>query len=130
MVLSAGNEVSSGYSVDSKGNVTFDGTIDSAYRLVYETDIDNSAKPSEGGNITLTNKVAFSGDNLEPISAEATVAAKYGKMIAKSSTGYDGESQTFSWALAYNYGENRSTNPRPALKILLELVIFILRKIL
>ncbi|WP_416722547.1 SpaA isopeptide-forming pilin-related protein [Bacillus stercoris] len=114
--VSRGNEVSSGYSVDSKGNVTFDGTIDSAYRLVYETDIDNSAKPSEGGNITLTNKAAFSGDQLEPISAEATVAAKYGKMIAKSSTGYDGESQTFSWALAYNYGEKQIDQSKASIK--------------
>lgn len=114
--VSRGNEVSSGYSVDSKGNVTFDGTIDSAYRLVYETDIDNGAKPSEGGNITLTNKAAFSGDNLEPISAEATVAAKYGKMIAKSSTGYDRESQTFSWALAYNYGEKQIDQSKASIK--------------
>ncbi|WHY09134.1 SpaA isopeptide-forming pilin-related protein [Bacillus subtilis] len=114
--VSRGNEVSSGYSVDSKGNVTFDGTIDSAYRLVYETDIDNSAKPSEGGNVTLTNKAAFSGDNLEPISAEATVAAKYGKMIAKSSTGYDGESQTFSWALSYNYGEKQIDQSKASIK--------------
>ncbi|MEC1429601.1 SpaA isopeptide-forming pilin-related protein [Bacillus subtilis] len=114
--VSRGNEVSSGYSVDSKGNVTFEGTIDSAYRLVYETDIDNGAKPSEGGNITLTNKAAFSGDNLEPISAEATVAAKYGKMIAKSSTGYDGESQTFSWALAYNYGEKQIDQSKASIK--------------
>lgn len=114
--VSRGNEVSSGYSVDSKGNVTFNGTIDSAYRLVYETDIDNSAKPSEGGNRTLTNKAAFSGDNLEPISAEATVAAKYGKMIAKSSTGYDGESQTFSWALSYNYGEKQIDQSKASIK--------------
>ncbi|MCY9417804.1 Ig-like domain-containing protein [Bacillus inaquosorum] len=114
--VSKGNEVSSGYSVDSKGNVSFDGTMDSAYRLVYETDIDNSAKPSEGGNLTLTNKAAFSGDNLEPISAEATVAAKYGKMIAKSSTGYDGESQTFSWALSYNYGEKQIDQSKASIK--------------
>ncbi|MCY9362927.1 Ig-like domain-containing protein [Bacillus spizizenii] len=114
--VSRGNEVSSGYSVDSKGNVTFNGTIDSAYRLVYETDIDNSAKPSEGGKMTLTNKAAFSGDNLEPISAEATVAAKYGKMIAKSSTGYDGESQTFSWALSYNYGEKQIDQSKASIK--------------
>ncbi|ARV46296.1 cell wall anchor protein [Bacillus subtilis] len=114
--VSKGNEVSSGYSVDSKGNVSFDGTIDSAYRLVYETDIDNGAKPSEGGNVTLKNKAAFSGDNLEPISAEATVAAKYGKMIAKSSTGYDGESQTFSWALSYNYGEKQIDQSKASIK--------------
>ncbi|MCY8992304.1 SpaA isopeptide-forming pilin-related protein [Bacillus atrophaeus] len=114
--VTKGSEVSSGYSVDAKGNVTFDGTIDSAYRLVYETDIDNSAKPSEGGNVTLTNKAAFSGDNVEPISAEATVTAKYGKMIEKSSTGYNGESQTFSWAILYNYGEKKIDQSKASIK--------------
>ncbi len=103
--VSQGSEITSGYSVDGNGNITFDGQIDSAYRLVYETDIDNSAKPSEGGNVTLTNKAAFSGDNLEPASAEASLTAKYGKMIDKSLSGYKADSQTFSWAVLYNYGE-------------------------
>ncbi|MEC0494517.1 SpaA isopeptide-forming pilin-related protein [Bacillus glycinifermentans] len=105
--VSQGSEVTSGYSVDANGNVTFSGTIDSAYRLVYETVIDNGAKPSEGGNVTLTNKASFSGDNLDASSAEATVTAKYGKMLEKSSTGYNGDSQTFSWAILYNYGEKQ-----------------------
>ncbi|MED2942455.1 SpaA isopeptide-forming pilin-related protein [Bacillus swezeyi] len=105
--VNQGSEVTSGYSVDADGNVAFDGTIDSAYRLVYETDIDNSAKPGEGGNVTLTNKASFSGDNLESISAEASVTANYGKMLEKSSTGYKGDSQTFSWAVLYNYGEKK-----------------------
>ena len=105
--VSQGDEVLSGYTVDANGNVTFDGEIDSAYRLIYVTDIDDSAKPDEGGNAAFTNKATFGGDNLEPASAEASVTAKYGKMIEKSSTGYKSDSQTFSWTILYNYGEKK-----------------------
>ncbi|MCY8356034.1 Ig-like domain-containing protein [Bacillus haynesii] len=105
--VSQGDEVLSGYTVDSDGNVTFDGDIDSAYRLIYVTDIDDSAKPDEGGNAAFTNKATFGGDNLEPASAEASVTAKYGRMIEKSSTGYKSDSQTFSWTILYNYGEKK-----------------------
>ncbi|MFB7316825.1 SpaA isopeptide-forming pilin-related protein [Bacillus haynesii] len=105
--VSQGDEVLSGYTVDANGNVIFDGDIDSAYRLIYVTDIDDSAKPNEGGNAAFTNKATFGGDNLEPASAEASVTAKYGKMIEKSSTGYKSDSQTFSWTILYNYGEKK-----------------------
>ena len=105
--VSRGDEVLSGYTVDADGNVTFDGEIDSAYRLIYVTDIDDSAKPNEGGNATFRNKATFGGDDLEPASAEASVTAKYGKMIEKSSTGYKSDSQTFSWTILYNYGEKK-----------------------
>ncbi|MCF7619689.1 SpaA isopeptide-forming pilin-related protein [Bacillus sonorensis] len=114
--VSRGSEVMSGFSVDANGNVTFDGTIDSAYRLIYDTDIDNQAKPGEGGHVALTNKASFSGDNLEPISAEATVTANYGKMIEKSSTGYKGDSQTFSWSILYNYGEKKIDQSKASIK--------------
>ncbi|MBY8833790.1 LPXTG cell wall anchor domain-containing protein [Bacillus licheniformis] len=105
--VSRGDEVLLGYTVDADGNVTFDGEIDSAYRLIYVTDIDDSAKPNEGGNAAFRNKATFGGDNLEPASAEASVTAKYGKMIEKSSTGYKSDSQTFSWTILYNYGEKK-----------------------
>ncbi|GBC66717.1 MULTISPECIES: SpaA isopeptide-forming pilin-related protein [Bacillus] len=105
--VSREDEVLSGYTVDADGNVTFDGEIDSAYRLIYVTDIDDSAKPNEGGNAAFRNKATFGGDNLEPASAEASVTAKYGKMIEKSSTGYKSDSQTFSWTILYNYGEKK-----------------------
>ena len=114
--VSQGSEITSGYTVDDKGNVTFAGTIDSAYRLIYDTVIDDDAKPAKGGNITLTNKAAFSGDNAEPISAEASVTAGYGKMIEKSSTGYKGETQTFSWAVMYNYGEKKIDQSKAGIK--------------
>ncbi len=114
--VSQGNEITSGYTVGENGSVTFAGTIDSACRLIYDTEIKDEAKPGKGGNITLTNKAAFSGDNAEPISAEASVTAGYGKMIEKSSTGYKGESQTFSWAVMYNYGEKKIDQSKAGIK--------------
>ncbi|WP_424161688.1 SpaA isopeptide-forming pilin-related protein [Bacillus amyloliquefaciens] len=114
--VSQGSEITSGFTVDDNGNVTFAGTIDSAYRLIYDTVIDDDAKPAKGGNIKLTNKAAFSGDNAEPISAEASVTAGYGKMIEKSSTGYKGETQTFSWAVMYNYGEKKIDQSKAGIK--------------
>ncbi|APA01780.1 SpaA isopeptide-forming pilin-related protein [Bacillus velezensis] len=114
--VSQGNEITSGYTVGENGNVTFTGTIDSACRLIYDTEIKDEAKPGKGGKITLTNKAAFSGDNAEPISAEASVTAGYGKMIEKSSTGYKGESQTFSWAVMYNYGEKKIDQSKAGIK--------------
>lgn len=89
--VSRGNEVFFGYSVDLKGNVIFNGIIDLVYCFVYEIDIDNSVKLSEGGNMMLMNKVVFSGDNLEFIFVEVIVVVKYGKMIVKLLIGYDGE---------------------------------------
>ncbi|QZY42285.1 LPXTG cell wall anchor domain-containing protein [Bacillus velezensis] len=114
--VSQGNEITSGYTVGENGNVTFAGAIDSACRLIYDTEIKDEAKPGKGGKITLTNKAAFSGDNAEPISAEASVTAGYGKMIEKSSTGYKGESQTFSWAVMYNYGEKKIDQSKAGIK--------------
>ncbi|MCO7125481.1 SpaA isopeptide-forming pilin-related protein [Sporolactobacillus shoreicorticis] len=107
--VTQGDELTSGYSIDTNGNVTFDGTIDSAYRLVYTTSIDNSAKPDDGGEVKFINKATFGGNEFDPIPAEATVTANYGKTVEKSNTGYDGDSQTFSWKINYNFGEKEIT---------------------
>ncbi|SFG85159.1 SpaA isopeptide-forming pilin-related protein [Sporolactobacillus nakayamae] len=93
------------YNVDSNGNVTFKEMIHSAYRLVYTTSIDNSAKPDDGGAVKFINHATFGGNEFDPIPAEASVTANYGKTIEKSNIGYDGDSQTFSWKINYNFGE-------------------------
>lgn len=103
--VTQGDELTSGYSVDSNGNVTFDGTIQSAYRLVYQTTIDNSVKPDDGGTVNFDNVATFSGKDFPGIDAEASVTANYGKTVEKSKTSYDGDSQTFGWQINYNFGE-------------------------
>ncbi|MFT8311643.1 MAG: SpaA isopeptide-forming pilin-related protein [Sporolactobacillus sp.] len=103
--VTQGDELTSGYSVDSNGNVIFDGTIQSAYRLVYQTTIDNSVKPDDGGTVNFDNVATFSGKDFPGIDGEASLTANYGKTVEKSNTGYDGDSQTFSWQINYNFGE-------------------------
>ncbi|MET1248538.1 SpaA isopeptide-forming pilin-related protein [Sporolactobacillus sp. STCC-11] len=100
-----GDELTSGYSVDSNGNVTFDGTIQSAYRLVYQTTINNSVKPDDGGTVNFDNVATFSGKDFPGIDGKASLTANYGKTVEKSKAAYDGDSQTFSWKINYNFGE-------------------------
>lgn len=95
----------SAYDVDADGNIAFKGTIHSAYRLIYQTTIDNNVKPNDGGWMSFKNTATFSGKDIDGIDAEASVAANYGKTVEKNNTGYDGDTQTFSWEINYNYGE-------------------------
>ncbi|MFT8927791.1 MAG: SpaA isopeptide-forming pilin-related protein, partial [Sporolactobacillus sp.] len=103
-----GNALTSGYSVDSNGNVSFNGslsTINTAYQLVYQTNIDSSIIPNDGGTVSFTNTATFSGSNLTGIPASAKLQANYGQMLDKQKTGYDPDKQTFSWKINYNFGE-------------------------
>ena len=43
------------YTVDKNGNVTILGETNKAYRLVYQTDIKDSAKPENGGKVSFTD---------------------------------------------------------------------------
>ncbi|EUJ41110.1 celll wall surface anchor family protein [Listeria weihenstephanensis FSL R9-0317] len=104
----AGSEklVTTGYTVDENGNVTFTNPINSAYRLVYNTSINNDKKPLDGGEIKFINNAKlFSDDDTKGISTSATVNATYGKILAKAATGYDSAKQTYDWTVKYNYGE-------------------------
>ncbi len=75
------------------------GTIDSAYRVVYDTTINDH----EG--TTYSNEASLDGENTEPVEAEATVTVDRGKPLEKSSTGYDASTQTIEWEIKYNYDE-------------------------
>ena len=75
------------------------GTIDSAYRLVYQTTITDSLGETYKNNVTL------SGSNQAPISAAATITVKRGQPLEKSATAYNGTTQTITWQAKYNYDE-------------------------
>lgn len=94
------------YTVDANGNVTILGDTNKAYRLVYQTDIDDSVKPKNGGNVSFTN-TAILTDKKDPdgFDAKATVTNNYGKPIEKNMTGYDSNNQQFNWEIKYNYNE-------------------------
>ncbi|MGX7419781.1 SpaA isopeptide-forming pilin-related protein [Carnobacterium gallinarum] len=96
----------SDYTVDAKGNVTFKNKIDGAYRLTYESTIDEDKKPgADGGKVKFENKVNFDGDEINSIPASSTVTADYKKALEKGQVGYDPENQTFDWTIKYNYNE-------------------------
>lgn len=97
----------SAYTVDENGNVSFKNPIDSAYRIVYETAINESVKPQNGGTVKFTNNATLSADDLKDITTSSTVDAKYGKILEKNRTGYDSANQIFSWEIKYNYNETK-----------------------
>ncbi|MHC5216407.1 SpaA isopeptide-forming pilin-related protein [Enterococcus sp. LJL128] len=96
---------SSDYSVDSAGNVTFLSDISSAYRLVYETTINDAAKPVNGGSLTVTNKATLKAEGLADTPASASVSLNYGKFLEKKMTAYHNVGQTYDWTVQYNYGQ-------------------------
>ncbi|ADH98142.1 Cna B-type domain-containing protein [Salisediminibacterium selenitireducens] len=74
------------------------GTIDSAYRLVYQTEINDRVGEEYKNGATLI------GDDLE-LNTDATVAVTRGVPLAKEATGYDDVNQTIDWEVKYNYDE-------------------------
>ncbi|MDA9471007.1 SpaA isopeptide-forming pilin-related protein [Enterococcus sp. 5H] len=94
------------YTVDANGNVKILGDTSDAYRIVYQTDINESVIPDDGGNISFTNRATLSDDNdVDGIDAKDTVTSEYGKMVEKNRSNYDPNAQEFSWEIKYNYGE-------------------------
>lgn len=75
------------------------GTIDSAYRVVYETEINDVTGEAYKNDVTL------SGDEYDPISTEASVSVTRGQPLEKEATHYDDVSQTITWEVKYNYDE-------------------------
>lgn len=94
------------YTVDENGNVTVKGDTNNAYRLVYQTDIDDSAKPENGGKVSFTNTAKLTDKNdSDGIDAKASVTTTYGKPVEKNMVGYDPNNQVFNWTIKYNYDE-------------------------
>src|SRR5699024_1463113 len=75
------------------------GNIDSAYRVVYETEVNDRKGES------YQNKATLGGDNIDSMDAEATVDVTRGEALAKDSAEYDNVSQTINWEVKYNYDE-------------------------
>lgn len=96
------------YTVDQNGNVTIVGETNKAYRLVYQTNINNSVKPEDGGKVSFTNVAKLTDKNDDDgIDAKATVTNSYGKPVEKNMVNYDPNKQEFDWAIKYNYNEKK-----------------------
>ncbi len=86
--------------------MTIKGDTNKAYRLEYQTTIDESVIPDGGGDVPFKNHATLTSDNNpNGLDAEATVTATYGKMLDKRNIDYDEANQEFTWEINYNYGE-------------------------
>lgn len=92
------------YTVADDGSIQFNTTINSPYRVVYATTIKDSAKPTNGGTVPITNRVNLTAGSIN-LNASATVQLNYKKALEKIRTGYDSVGQEYSWLIRYNYGQ-------------------------
>ncbi|MGM0303835.1 hypothetical protein IGI66_003500 [Enterococcus sp. AZ048] len=108
-VKETGRELSpSEYTVDANGNIVIPGKTSSAYRILYQTTIEDFAKPENGGKISFTNTAKLTDKkNDDGVDAKATVTTNVGKPLEKNRTGYDAAKQEFSWGIKYNYNEKK-----------------------
>ncbi|AKG37753.1 hypothetical protein VK70_13515 [Paenibacillus durus ATCC 35681] len=74
-----------------------DSPITGAYRIVFSTAITDLTKTK------FTNTASFSGDNLSPVTASATVAVQRAPSLQKYPIGYEPSTQTVTWGINYNY---------------------------
>ena len=75
------------------------GAIDQAYRVVFETKIEDGEATKYPNTATLTSDQGT-------IDAGASVTVSRGKALEKRSTAYDAKTQTITWEVKYNYNEN------------------------
>ncbi|MBO1004136.1 SpaA isopeptide-forming pilin-related protein [Pseudogracilibacillus auburnensis] len=75
------------------------GDIDSAYRIVYETEINDDKGTS------YENTAILDGDNISELPATASVGVERGEPLEKRSIKYDPVTQTITWEVKYNYDE-------------------------
>lgn len=85
--------------------VLFSGTSRKAYRIVYETSINEDSKPDEGGPLEFVNHVTTTAADGSELKATATVTGQYGKVLEKEQPIYRPADLSFDWTVKYNYGE-------------------------
>ncbi|WP_314065254.1 SpaA isopeptide-forming pilin-related protein [uncultured Vagococcus sp.] len=86
-------------------DVIFKGTSRKAYRITYETSINEEVKPDKGGPLKLVNHVTSTASDGSELKAEATVTGQYGKVLEKDKPIYRPADLSFDWTVKYNYGE-------------------------
>ncbi|MBS3990748.1 MAG: collagen binding domain-containing protein [Erysipelothrix sp.] len=91
--------------------ISFSNPINTPYAIRLKTIIKDSSKPALGGNLSITNQVSLSSQDLDPIPASATYVATYGRLLSKSRIGYTADTQIFTWRVAYNFGEITLVTP-------------------
>nr|WP_289038316.1 Cna B-type domain-containing protein [uncultured Allobacillus sp.] len=77
------------------------GDINSAYRIKYDTKINDNNGESYKNTAELT------GEEFDTVKASASVDVKRGKPLEKKSSDYDNVTQTIEWEVKYNYDEKK-----------------------
>ena len=77
------------------------GSIDSAYRLVYETEITDLDKT------VFSNTGTLQAEDKNDASATASVTIRRGKPLEKQAKNYNGAEQSIEWEIRYNYNEKK-----------------------
>ena len=110
-VTSTGDPLVEGkdYTQGPDGTITFIGDYADTYqsfKIVYQSDIDTSQVPDDGGNVTFTNTATLNNDGQPSKSNPATVVAKYGVLLNKTFDGEDPNGgQKYNWHVDYNFGQ-------------------------
>jgi uncharacterized surface anchored protein len=87
------------------------GNIDSAYRVIFTTDVTAEWDGDEPqGRKTFNNTANFEGTGVNQ-SAPASVQIRRGEPLNKQHDGYNSETQTITWEIRFNYDSREMTNP-------------------
>jgi Predicted outer membrane protein len=96
------------YTVDAAGKITLIGDYaktNQAFRVIYTTDIEASAIPDKGGNVSFDNKAILTNKG-EKYPAKATATVSYGKLLEKSMSDTH-NNQKLDWTINYNNGDKK-----------------------
>ncbi|HJE97588.1 MAG TPA: Cna B-type domain-containing protein [Ligilactobacillus acidipiscis] len=96
------------YTVDAAGKITLIGDYaktNQAFRVIYTTDIEASAIPDKGGNVSFENKAILTNKG-EKYPAKATAFVSYGKLLEKSMSDTH-NNQKLDWTINYNNGDKK-----------------------
>ncbi len=89
-----------GNTTDGKDfSLDFRGDINTAYRVVYTTDI------TDGDQKDFKNTAELLSNGTKVADASASVGVQRGHPIAKKAAHYDSKNQTITWQIRYNYDE-------------------------
>ncbi|SFG85203.1 SdrD B-like domain-containing protein [Sporolactobacillus nakayamae] len=101
--------------------ISFTNPITQAYKIVYDTTINqdkkiNSGSPSSSVNPSFTNNIQLNGtvdgNSLTDAKNSASVTAHYAPFMTKSSNGsYDSSTQTITWTINYNFNNSLVNSP-------------------
>lgn len=85
------------------------GNIDSAYRVVYQTKINDET------GTQYTNKALLKGYQFDEVTSLATVNVKRGEPLQKKAIKYNNVTQTITWEVKFNYNEKTITQDKAKL---------------